>query len=40
MGTIVCKKCDKIISPILSEKSEIIYSICDECSTPSKVEKK
>lgn len=39
MGTIVCKKCDKIIGPITSEKSEIIFGVCGDCSVDSQKEK-
>jgi len=32
MGTLVCKDCGEIIAPIDSEKSEIIFGICKDCS--------
>lgn len=40
MGTIVCKKCDKIIAPMTSDKSEIIYGVCSDCMTDSQKDKK
>lgn len=33
MGTIVCKVCDKIITPIPSEKAEVLYGICPDCQS-------
>ncbi|WP_084024488.1 GapA-binding peptide SR1P [Vulcanibacillus modesticaldus] len=36
MGTIVCKECDQIISPIPSEKSEVLFGICDDCNSHGK----
>jgi|GEM_PF-3823310 len=33
MGTIVCKECEQTISPIESEKSEVIFGICDKCQS-------
>ncbi len=39
MGTIVCKECGKIISAISSEKSEIVFSICEECCSKKIIDK-
>ncbi|GBF11087.1 GapA-binding peptide SR1P [Tepidibacillus infernus] len=33
MGTLVCKECDQIIAPIQSEKSEVLFGICEDCSS-------
>jgi len=33
MGTIVCKECNEIIAPVPSEKSEVIFGICEDCNS-------
>lgn len=32
MGTIVCKDCGEIIAAVESEKSEVLFGICKNCS--------
>ncbi|WP_132766692.1 GapA-binding peptide SR1P [Tepidibacillus fermentans] len=31
MGTLICQECERIIAPIASEKSEVLYGVCPDC---------